>query len=72
MTAKLAVYGRMRELGWNNARLARALGVHENAVRRLLSLRHGSRMGLVDEALAEMDTELGILLPRSRSVRRAA
>jgi hypothetical protein len=72
VTAKLAVYERLRELGWSKVKLAAALGVPENSVRRLLDLRHNSRLGLIDEALAKMDAELDIDLPRARSNRRAA
>ena len=71
VTAKLAVYDTMRARGWSRLKLARELGVAENAVRRLLNLRHGSQMHLIDEALAKMDAELPIDLP-DRRVRRAA
>ena len=71
-TAKLAVYERMRELGWSKVKLARELGVHENAVRRLLSLRHGSQMWVIDAALTRMGAELAIDLPNVRAGKRAA
>jgi antitoxin HicB len=72
VTAKLAVYERMRELKWSKLKLAKALGMPENSVRRLLDLRHSSHMWIVDEALARMDTELDINLPKVRASKRAA
>jgi antitoxin HicB len=72
VTAKLTVYETMRGLGWSKSKLARQLGVPENSVRRLLDLRHASHMRAIDEALAVMDTELAIELPRRRSTRKAA
>ena len=72
VTAKLAVYERMREQGWSKVKLAAALGMPENSVRRLLNLRHNSHLWIIDEALAKMNAELAIDLPKPRSVRRAA
>jgi len=63
VTAKLAVYENMRRCGWTRARLANALQMPENSVRRLLNLRHSSHMWVIDEALAKMDAELPISLP---------
>ena len=60
VTAKLAVYVKMQERGWSKLRLAKELGMQENAVRRLLNLRHSSRMWIIDEALARMKRELNI------------
>jgi len=71
VTAKLAVYERMRELKWSKLKLAKALGMPENSVRRLLDLRHSSHMWIVDKALARMDTELDINLPKVRASKRA-
>jgi antitoxin HicB len=65
VTAKLAVYETMRARGWSKLRLAREIGVPENSVRRLLNLRHQSQMGMIDQALAKMGTELPINLPKS-------
>jgi antitoxin HicB len=64
VTAKLAVYQTMRARGWSKLRLAKQLGVPENSVRRLLDLRHNSHMRVIDEALAKMNAELPIGLPR--------
>jgi Uncharacterized conserved protein len=63
VTAKLAVYENMRKQGWTRARLANALQMPENSVRRLLNLRHSSHMWVIDEALAKMNAELPISLP---------
>jgi antitoxin HicB len=72
VTAKLAVYETMRSRGWSKVNLAKELGVPENSVRRLLDLRHSSQMGVVDAALAKMNAELFISLPRIRTRGRAA
>jgi antitoxin HicB len=67
VTAKLAVYVNMQKHGWTRSRLASALGVPENSVRRLLDLRHSSHMWVIDEALAKMKAELPIDLPKASS-----
>ena len=72
VTAKLAVYETMRANGWSNVRLAKELGVPENSVRRLLDLRHSSHMWIIDEALAKMNAELPIDLPKARRGGEAA
>jgi antitoxin HicB len=71
VTAKLAVYENMRNHGWTRSRLANELGMPENSVRRLLDLRHSSHMWVIDEALAKMNAELSIDIPRI-SLRRKA
>src|SRR6266403_1119319 len=60
VTAKLAVYETMRARGWSKLKLAKQLGMQENAVRRLLDLRHSSHMWVIDAALAKMNAELSI------------
>jgi antitoxin HicB len=72
VTAKLAVYETMRARGWSKLKLAKQLGMQENAVRRLLDLRHSSHMWIIDEALAKMNAELSIDLPKPRTPRKAA
>jgi antitoxin HicB len=72
VTAKLAVYEAMRTRGWSKTRLAKELGMPENSVRRLLDLRHSSHMWIIDEALAKMNVELPIDLPKLRAGERAA
>jgi antitoxin HicB len=72
VTAKLAVYETMRAGGWSKVKLAKELGMSENAVRRLLDLRHCSHMWIIDEALTKMNAELSIDLPKVRPRRRAA
>lgn len=64
VTAKLAVYVNMQTQNWSRTRLAHALGMPENSVRRLLDLRHKSQMWVIDEALAKMDATLAIDLPK--------
>ena len=72
VTAKLAVYETMRARGWSKVRLARELGMSENSVRRLLDLDHSSQMWIIDEALAKMNAELPIDLPKLRPTGKAA
>jgi antitoxin HicB len=72
VTAKLAVYETMRERGWSKFKLAKQLGMPENPVRRLLDLRHSSHMWTIDEALAKMNAELSIDLPKARTRGKAA
>jgi hypothetical protein len=62
----------MREQGWSKLRLAKKLGMPENSVRRLLDLRHSSQMWVIDEALAKMDVELPIDLPKMRTRKKKA
>jgi hypothetical protein len=62
----------MRSLGWSRLKLARQLGVPENSVRRLLDLRHSSHMRFIDEAMAKMNAELSIALPKVRGGKKAA
>jgi len=72
VTAKLAVYETMRARGWSKLKLATALGMPENSVRRLLDLRHRSQMWVIDAAMAKMNAELSINLPKARAGERAA
>jgi len=72
VTAKLDVYETMFARGWSKLKLAKQLGMQENAVRRLLDLRHSSHMRVIDEALAKMNAELSIDLPKARGGGRAA
>jgi antitoxin HicB len=72
VAAKMAVYEAMRMKGWSKTRLAKELGLSDNSVRRLLDLRHNSQLRLIDEALAKMNEELAIDLPRMRAGGKAA
>src|SRR5438876_4268702 len=72
VTAKLAVYETMRARGWSKVKLAKELGMPENSVRRLLDLHHSSQMWIIDEALAKMNAELPIDLPKLRPAGKAA
>jgi antitoxin HicB len=72
VTAKLAVYETMRARGWSKVKLAKELGMSENSVRRLLDLRHSSHMWVIDAALAKMNAELSIDLPKVRPSGKAA
>jgi ribosome-binding protein aMBF1 (putative translation factor) len=71
-TAKLAVYETMRTRGWSNAKLAGELGMSENTVRRLLDLHYSSHLWIIDDALAKMNAELSIDLPKWRPRGKAA
>jgi antitoxin HicB len=68
VTAKLVVYETMRARRWSKLRLAKELGMPENSVRRLLDLRHSSQMWIIDEALAKMNAELSVDLPKLRAL----
>jgi antitoxin HicB len=72
VTAKLAVYETMRSRGWSKLRLAKELGMPENSIRRLLDLRHSSRMQAIDQALARMNAELSVDLPKVEPRGKAA
>ena len=72
VTAKLAVYETMRARGWSKVRLAKELGYPENSIRRLLDLQHSSHMWIIDEALAKMNAELSIDLPKATPGGKAA
>jgi antitoxin HicB len=72
VTAKLAVYETMRVRGWSKLRLSKELGMPENSVRRLLDLHHSSHMWIIDQALAKMNAELSIDLPKVRTGGKAA
>jgi hypothetical protein len=71
VTAKLTVYQRMHALGWTRTRLAHALGVHDNAIHRLLDLHHNSHLWVIDDALAKMQSSLFIGLPETVRQRAA-
>ena len=71
VTAKLAVYETMRARGWSKLKLAKELDAPENSVRRLLDLRHSSHMWVIDEAMAKMNAELSIDLPKARAGKAA-
>jgi antitoxin HicB len=72
VTAKLAVYATMRQRGWSKLKLSKELGMPENSVRRLLDLHHQSQMWVIDQALAKMNAELPIDLPKLRPGKEAA
>jgi lambda repressor-like predicted transcriptional regulator len=72
MTAKLAVYETMRARGWSKVKLAKELGMSENSVRPRLDLHHSSQMWIIDDALAKMNAELPINLPKVRPCGKAA
>jgi len=72
VTAKLAVYETMRKQGWSKLKLAKQLGMPEKSVRRRLDLRYSSHMWVIDEALAKMNAELPIDLPKPDRRRNVA
>ncbi len=51
IAAKAALYEAMRESGLRKVELARALGCDEAEVRRMLSPRHRTKIGRLEEAL---------------------
>jgi antitoxin HicB len=58
VTAKLALYEAMREVGLSNMELGRRLGISEGAVRRLLDLDHRSHIGQVEAGLRALGHRL--------------
>ena len=72
VTGKLTVYQRMHALGWTRTRLAHELGVHDNAIHRLLDLHHNSHLWVIDDALAKMQSSLFIGLPEPVVARQRA
>ena len=66
------VFVLLRTNDGNVKRTSREAGVPENTVRRLLDLRHSSHMWIIDEALAKMNSELPIDLPKVRARGKAA
>jgi len=72
VAAKLAVCGTMRARGWSKLKLATPLEMSDNAVRRLLDLRHRSQMWVVDAEMAKINAELPIDLPGPAAGGRAA
>jgi antitoxin HicB len=72
VTAKLAVYETMRVRGWSKVKLAEELSMPENSVRRLLDLRHQSQMWVIDQAMAKMNADVDIDLPKEESREKAA
>jgi antitoxin HicB len=51
---KVLLYRALRESDWRKADLARALGVDQKSVDRLLNLHHASRWDQVDDAFRAM------------------
>ena len=58
VAAKLALYTAMREQGMTNVALATRLGLHENAVRRLVDPGHRSHIASVEKALRAVGRDL--------------
>ena len=58
VAAKLALHTAMREQGVTNVALAARLGLHENAVRRLLDPGHRSHITSVEKALEALGRSL--------------
>ena len=60
VAAKLALHETMRAGRITKTELARRLGLHENAVRRLLDLDHRSHIDQLDRALAALGKRLEV------------
>lgn len=58
VAAKLTLYTAMRRQGITNVALAARLGVHENAVRRLVNPNHRSHISQVEKALRAVGRSL--------------
>jgi antitoxin HicB len=57
---KAALYLAVREAGIGTSELARRLGVHEKAARRLLDPRHGSKAAALERALLAVGRRLAV------------
>lgn len=57
---KAALYLAVQEAGIGTSELARRLGVHEQAARRLLDPRHGSQAAVLERALRTVGRRLSI------------
>ena len=56
--AKVALYEALREERLSNSALAVAMGVQESEVRRMLDPRHATKIGRLEEALAQFGKRL--------------
>ena len=56
--AKIEIYRAMKAAGVRKAELARRLDCHRSDVDRLLSLRHGTRMATIDNAMKALGRAL--------------
>ncbi|HIJ85660.1 MAG: hypothetical protein HW380_1443 [Magnetococcales bacterium] len=62
IAAKVVLYEEMRARAVTRVEMARRLGVTENAVRRLLDLRHQSHIGQIETALAILGKRLVVTI----------
>ena len=62
MLAEASLYLALRESGTSQSELARRLGVDEKQVRRMLSLRHATKLTGIEEALALLGKRLVVSL----------
>jgi antitoxin HicB len=62
VAAKLALFRAMEDQAVSNVELARRLGTHESAIRRLLDLDHRSHIGQIETALAQLGMRLEVVV----------
>ncbi len=62
LAPKLALHLTMREQGVNNSELARRMGIHERAVRRLLDPEHASKPTGIQAALRTLGKQAALEL----------
>jgi antitoxin HicB len=60
LAPKLALYVAMRDQDVNNSELARRLGIHERAVRRMLDPQHSSKPTGIQAALAALGKQMTV------------
>jgi len=60
LAPKLALYLAMRDLQVNNSELARRVGVHERAIRRMLDPEHASRPEKIQAVLAALGKQITV------------
>jgi len=60
LAPKLALYLAMRDLHVNNSELARRVGIHERAIRRMLDPEHASRPEKIQAVLAALGKQITV------------
>ena len=60
LAPKLALYLAMRDQRVNNSELARRLGIHERAIRRMLDPQHASKPEKIQVALAALGKQITV------------
>lgn len=62
LAAKVALHDAMRATGTSNVKMAKALGLRETEVRRMLDPHHATKIGRLDEALNNLGRRLVVTI----------